>query len=584
MKLASISIQNFRGIRQGLFYFPLNQRLICIIGPGDSCKSTLLKAIEWSLWPTWSLTATDLDFYNGNTETPIVIDTTVAEVPDELLSEDKYGLYLRDLEAILLGTENDEPVDGGTSVITIRLTIDSSLEPTWAVITNRTDPRPIAQKDRRLLSFGVVGFDYEKDFLWGRGSILQKYSDTSKGALHSAYTQAMRSAVENTNLTELDHVTTDILSVGAQYGVSFSGELHNKLMMQNGSYSTAVGVFDKSVPFSQRGLGSKRLLSMGLNIHASSDGSLILVDEIETGLEPYRICTLINQLRAEFSAKGQIIFTTHSRSVVCECTTVELFVISDHDGTVSLSSLSKEDINEDVQAIIRTEPDSFLCKRLIVCEGKTEIGLLRSLDNTIYEKKGIRFAHYGVGTALGGGGEKTFKLAELLKKCGYNVAILMDADIEAETAEKKHMESLGIAVFSWENGNAIEEQLFKDVDLDTAEALLSLACESKTFDHVISKLNAGFTHENRPFYLEEGTIRLYEDSSFEERKKIGTIAKHKKSEWYKRIDLGEQVGNIVFCKYDGMADTAGFKVTIEQLKKWVKDDETRGNSINPDEA
>lgn len=574
MKLTSIAIKNFRGIEKGTFFFPLNQRLVCIIGPGDSCKSTLLKAIEWSLWPTWSLTVTDLDFYNGNTNNPIVIETTISEVPEELLSEDKFGLYLRDFGAMLLGSENDEPVDGRTPAITIRLTVDDSLEPSWSVITNRTDPRSISQKDRRLLSFGVVGYDYEKDFLWGRGSVLQKYSDSSKGALHTAYTQAMRSAVENTNLTELDRITTDISDVGSQYGVSFMGKLHNKLIMQNGSYSTAVGVFDRDVPFSQRGLGSKRLLSMGLNIHASSNGSLILVDELETGLEPYRISTLINQLRAEFSDKGQIIFTTHSRSVVCECTTDELFVISENSGKVSLTSLSMDDIKEDVQAIIRSEPDSFLCKRLIVCEGKTEIGILRALDNAIYEKTGIRFAHYGVGTALGGGGGKTFKLAKLLKNCGYDVSILMDADIESEDAEKKSMESLGIIVFSWEDGNAIEEQIFADVDLDTAESLISLACESKTFDHVVTKLNAAFTQENKPHYLEEGTIRLYSDCSAEERKKIGTIAKNKKSEWFKRIDLGEQLGDIVFCKYDEIDDAAGFKVTIEQLKKWVRGDET----------
>lgn len=529
MKITSITIQNFRGIEKGSFLFPLDQRLICVIGSGDSCKSTLLKAIEWSLWPTWSLTVTDLDFYEGKTENPIVIETTITEVPEELISEDKFGLYLRDLGAILLGEENDEPVDGRTPVITIRLTVDDSLEPSWTVITNRTEPHSISQKDRRLLSFGVVGFDYEKDFLWGRGSVLQKYSDASKGALHTAYTQAMRSAVENTNLKELDQITTDILDVGSQYGVSFSGELHNKLLMQNGSYSTSVGVFDKDVPFSQRGLGSKRLLSMGLNIHASSDGSLILVDELETGLEPYRICTLINQLRAEFSERGQIIFTTHSRSVVCECTADELFVISKHGGNVSLSSLSMDDTKEGVQAIIRSEPDAFLCKRLIVCEGKTEIGLLRALDNAIYEKTGVRFAHYGVGTALGGGGGKVFKLAGLLRGCGYDVSILMDADIDSEDAEKKRMESLGIKVFSWEAGNAIEEQVFADVDLDTAEALIALACESKTFDHVVSKLNTTFTQENKPHYLEEGIIRLYSDCSVEERKRIGTIAKNKKS-------------------------------------------------------
>ena len=53
--------------------------------------------------------------------------------------------------------------------------------------------------------------------------------------------------------------------------------------MQNGSLSTTVGVFDGDVPFVQRGLGSKRLLSMGMHINISDGASVLLVDEIETG-------------------------------------------------------------------------------------------------------------------------------------------------------------------------------------------------------------------------------------------------------------------------------------------------------------
>ena len=569
----SLAIHNFRGIEEGCFCFPPKQRIIGIIGPGDSCKTTLLKAIEWSLWPTWNLSATDMDFYNGNTSNPIVIESTIAEIPSELLSEDKFGLYLRDFEAVIHGAENDEPVEGKTPVITIRLTIDDTLEPIWLVITNRTDPRPISQKDRRLFSFGVVGFNYDKDFLWGRGSILQKYSGATRGTLHTAYTQAMRLAIENTDLTSLDFVTKEVSDIGSQYGVSFLGKLHNKLIMQNGSYSTAVGVFDNDIPFSQRGLGSKRLLSIGLNIRASSEGSLILVDEIETGLEPYRICALINQLRAEFADKGQLIFTTHSRSVVCECNVDELFVIVENNGKVHWFPLSEQEIKDDVQAIVRYEPDSFLCKRIIVCEGKTEIGMLRALDKKIYEVKGCRFSHYGVGTACGGGGGKTFKLAKLLKNCGYDVSILMDADIDSEAEEKKRVEALGIKVFTWESGNAVEEQIFQDVDNVTAEELISLACEAKSFDHVIAKLNSGFDQDNKPYYKDGEKIRLYEKVSIEERKNIGTIAKNKNCEWFKRIDLGEKVGEILFSKYDKIDGTAGLKVTIEQLKRWVMGDE-----------
>ena len=159
--------KNFRGIKHASVLFPQDSRIICLIGAGDSGKSTLLTAIEWALWPTWSLIATDTDFYNCDITSPIEITVSITDLPEVLQKEDKYGLYLRDFEKSSHGFD-DEPTDNGTTILTIHLTIDETLEPKWNVITSRTDPKPISQKDRRLLSFGVVGLDHEKDFQWGR--------------------------------------------------------------------------------------------------------------------------------------------------------------------------------------------------------------------------------------------------------------------------------------------------------------------------------------------------------------------------------------------------------------------------------
>jgi len=218
MRLASLEINNFRGIRHAQVVFPRDSRVMCIIGPGDSGKSSLLKAIEWVLYPTWNLTATDTDFYNCDTESPIVIIVSVMEIPDPLLREDKFGLYLRDLKRTLAGENDDEPREDGDTILTVRLTIDSTLEPKWDVITNRSDPKPITHKERKLLSFGVVGLDHEKDFSWGRNSILQKYAN-AKDTLHNAYTKAMRDVVANTHLEALDEMIPVLTEVGKRYGI-----------------------------------------------------------------------------------------------------------------------------------------------------------------------------------------------------------------------------------------------------------------------------------------------------------------------------------------------------------------------------
>ncbi len=402
---------------------------------------------------------------------------------------------------------------------------------------------------------------------------MQKYTNPHD-ALHNAFTQAMRSAVKNTKLNELDGITQKMEEAGKQYGVTFEGKLHNQLLMQNGSYSTTVGVFDEKIPFVQRGLGSKRLLSIGMNVNAYDDGTLVLIDEVETGLEPYRISTLINQFREQFKENGQLIMTTHSRSVVCECNVSELCTVTNNEGELSVNRLDTEEkLKDNLQGLIRGEPDSFLCKRIIVCEGKTEIGLLRAFDSYLYKKTKSRLAHYGVGTALGGGGDKFFKLAKHLKDCGYDVCILMDSDISGLEVGKQEAEKQNIPVFSWDEGLSIEEQIFQDFSISKVEELIQIAVEEKGIDHVFAKLDSIFKLEDKPYYISDGSIKLSDTIRNDQKKAIGTLAKNKKCDWFKRIDRGQCVGDVVFEDFDELND-CGFKKTINGVQKWMNENET----------
>lgn len=571
MKLTNIEIKNFRGIKKASIFFPVNSRVLCIIGPGDSGKSTLLSAIEWALWPTWNLNVTDMDFFDCDPSNTIEISASITELPDIFIKEDKYGLYLRDFEKTRNGAKDDEPEDNGIPIITINLTIDETLEPKWNVITNRTEPKPIGQKDRRLLSFGLVGFDYEKDFHWGRNSVLQKYTN-SRDVLRDAFTQAIRELVKNTNLNALDGMISTLMEIGQKYGVTFNGNIHNRLLMQNGLYSSSVGIFDDKVPFFQRGLGSKRLLSIGMNVNSFQDGTLVLIDEVETGLEPYRISTLVNHFRSHFKDSGQLIMTTHSTSTLCECTVEEIAVCSKILGELSLHCLELNENSKDkIQSLLRSNPDAFLCKRVIVCEGKTEVGILRSLDKYRASKGLPRFAHFGVGIIPGGGGNNFFDLTKLLHRCGYDVSILMDSDVHNQEPQKQEIRNLDISIFAWEKDCAIEEQIFKDASVKCLNAMIAIAIEEKSFEHVNMKMAEAFPEENRPYIIRDRNIFVCDCISEKDRILIGTIAKN--SKWYKNISQGEMIGDKIFEEYETMS-SCRFKDKMMELQKWVSGDES----------
>lgn len=562
MRITNLEVHNFRGIKNGAASFPNDSRIACIIGAGDSTKSTLLKAIEWAFWPSWNLIVNDTDFYHEDIANPIVIRCTFYEFPNKLMAEDKYGLYLRKPNTELVGEVNDEPTDGGPYCLTIQFTADSSLEPKWEIVCNRLEPKPIPHSDRRTLSFGVVGEGCSKDMVWGKYSILQKYAD-AKGVLHEAYTAALRDVVDKADFSKLDDIATTLSDIGKKYGVGFENSLKSRLLIQNGSFSSTVGLFDGDVPLSQMGTGSQRLISMGLNINISDGDSLLLIDEIETGLEPYRIRSLINEFRTEYSTSGQIIMTTHSPVVVAECSIDELLVahsISGETKAVLLKS-SDADTKDNIQKQIRSNSEAFLSKRLIVCEGKTEMGFIRAFDEFLNRTQAYRMAYKGIGTA-DGNGANIFNCANILAEAGYEICILMDSDNENEDNNKSLMRSNGISVFDWKKPFAFEEQVFSEISIDTINQALKIAVGKKSCDSIKRNLSGS----SIPFNVSGDSI-VIEKITSEQRIQLGTIAKN--NGWFKNIGLGQRLGHLVFSEFDLLDADSGIKSVVNDLAAWV---------------
>lgn len=133
MRIRRVEIERFRGIKK--LEWNVGGDFVCLIGSGDSTKTTILDAIELALSPRWNIQFDDTDFYATDTSEPVVIRVTVGDLPAELISDAKYGLEARGWSPD--GELHDEPGDNDEVVLTIQLRVDSSLEQSWTVINNR---------------------------------------------------------------------------------------------------------------------------------------------------------------------------------------------------------------------------------------------------------------------------------------------------------------------------------------------------------------------------------------------------------------------------------------------------------------
>ena len=135
-RIRKVEIQNFRGIRS-LTWLP-SAGINCLIGPGDSGKSTVLDAIDLCLGARRNIQFSDADFFNLDVKQPICICLTIGELGDALKNFETYGLFLRGFDPAT-GEVEDEPEKELETVLTLTLTVQSDLEPAWTLISDRAD-------------------------------------------------------------------------------------------------------------------------------------------------------------------------------------------------------------------------------------------------------------------------------------------------------------------------------------------------------------------------------------------------------------------------------------------------------------
>lgn len=532
-KIHSISISNFRGINK--FEQTFGQKnFICLIGRGDSGKTTILEAINLVLSSNWNVTFTDNDFHNQNIQEPIEITATLYDLPEVLVREAKYGLYLRGIDTTT-NIINDEIQQNDIAAITIKLSVDSSLEPLWKVINSRLQPDiEIRSSDRNKFNAFLVTDYVDKHFSWSKGSPLYSLLKTDDSAINATglILETIREAktkIDSSSFPDLKSMVENIKTNAQKFGVNLSRLSttvdFKDIIIREGK----INLHDENTPVRLKGKGSKRLLSIAIQLELFSlnHGGVLLIDEIEQGLEPDRVQNLARVLKTNSNA--QVFITTHSRDVIVELNAEDLFKVSKNSDKLYCFAASE-------QGTLRSNPEAFFAKKIILCEGATEVGIVRGVNNFNYSNGDFRFSNNGVRYLDCNGDSKIQKFIDVFKNKEYEIFVFCDSDNDGNSAIqtlKKIIIDGKIDSVQCEPGKAIEHQIFSDLDFDSIKKIFELdLLEDKT--SLADSIKAKFTGTWDEDFLSVDNAEI--------RNAMG-IASNKKG-WFKRIDLGAQVAEI----------------------------------------
>jgi putative ATP-dependent endonuclease of the OLD family len=184
--------------------------------------------------------------------------------------------------------------------------------------------------------------------------------------------------------------------------------------------------------------------------------------------------------------------TTHSPLAVEALQARDISVARSQGGTTTVGQVPGD--LDDVQGALRAGPSAVLASRVVVCEGKTEMGVIRSLllhwDVERIEQGKAPHAALGVCQSDGQGSTKAPVRARILQELGYPVLLVIDNDDPASNSGIAQAEAKGAEVIRWQPGHALEDEIAAALSTAGLTALVRLAAEIRGEESVLGGISA----------------------------------------------------------------------------------------------
>ncbi len=381
MAIRQLTIQRYRGLEK--FEWCPAPGVNALIGPGDVGKTTVLQAISLLFNTAPSGSASEYDYYDRNVEDGFEISAVIGDLSETLRRN--YPTALRGWKDNQLHGLPDE--DGAEAVILVSVRGNNDLEIFHEVVFSDDTRVWFSVASRRTLNFSNLasGARAMTEFRLSRGSLLDRHIKGSK--LRLIVTEKMAAASADIDLPEdiaesLEQLKKRFKTMGLPDG------LHLGLITpQERSLLWLVGLLtgdkpEHAVPLAFSGSGTTQLAMFALASALAKGEPIVVVDEPEVGLEPYRQRALIRSLVRLAGATGQVFITTHSPAILSVLTGAQLARIMPGVNPQTLTGV-------EIDRLLREAPSAFVSMLPVLCEGETEAGFLAEVLDLYAKKEGL---------------------------------------------------------------------------------------------------------------------------------------------------------------------------------------------------
>jgi putative ATP-dependent endonuclease of the OLD family len=543
-----LTIERFRGIEK-LTWHPA-KGLNILLGGGDVGKTTILESVSLLLNPSYMYSVSDADYWQRDVDAEFTIEAVMSLTGVDAINQQSAmnWPWLWDGENPVLpsGTDDDNSRESSReTVYCLRVRGTSELDLEYEVIQPDESVASLPVGLRRQIGLvRLVGRERDdRDLRMLRGSGLDRL--LSDPGLRSRIGRQLASEEIKTHLSEDAQETLAELNKSFQERV-LPADLGLGIVGGPGaSLNALIGLTSRldsvALPLGTWGTGTRRLATLAIADALQQSVSVTIIDEIERGLEPYRQRKLIQTLMA---GDGQAFVTTHSAACLSAASRACAWYL---DSAGRLGQLPSEKIAKHQES----DPEIFLSRLTVVCEGATEVGFVSFL----LEKAIGSLLDHGIWITDGRGHESALGLLEAMSEGGLAFAGIVDDEGKYPERWRKVKESLQDLLLQWPSRHCIEQHvipliqtrmlpgLIEDPDGDrTGQRLRSLAERLGIIEKDFESVSEAAEGKIAKIIIEAASGTVPEEHAGADKHTKGNFKGHSKF-WFKSVAGGEELAS-----------------------------------------